>query len=185
MYPLAMIHMAMPVTRRAWINLQMASTFFKNVAPTIYFWIIWLATGLIVIIPPAVLGVISVAAFGSKFNDLARRLIANKPPSGAIDWVILSLAIVIVIVYAFGYGFAAVFKARAIGLLALYFKDSLDLVVLVAEKEYKRQEILVDKWGNKIKSTQQKVAEVIGVILLIALVTGVGFWVYYLMFKKH
>jgi hypothetical protein len=36
MEPLAMIHMAMPVTKRGWMNFAMLPTFFRNFMPTMF-----------------------------------------------------------------------------------------------------------------------------------------------------
>src|SRR5262249_24767261 len=40
MFPLAMIHMAMPVTKRGWVSFAMIPTFFRNFLPTMYYWVI-------------------------------------------------------------------------------------------------------------------------------------------------
>lgn len=181
MYPLAMIHMAMPVTKRAWINFVMFSTFFKNFGATLYYWLIFLVMALIVGTING-LGYLTLAlAFGAQFRDA---MMGQQPPSGATTWIMLGVMLVFAVLQNLAFGFTEVFKARVIGLLAYYFKDSLDLVVLVAEKEYKRKEVKVDKWGNPIKTTGKKVAEAAIAIVVIAIVAGVGYWIYLTQIKK-
>jgi len=181
MYPLAMIHMAMPVTKRGWLNFAMASTFFRNFMPTMYYWVIWLATRL-------VLGVlVGVTAFFS-FATIIGLITAMRQGGAKPDTTALVLAIsavsVVGILAMFLYGFMVVFNARVIGLLAYYFKDTLDLVVVVAEKQYVKKEVRVDEFGDPVTTPGQIVLKVLLVIFALAAVAGTSFLVWYMLFKK-
>lgn len=95
----------------------------------------------------------------------------------------VGVLVTLYIINFFVSGFVWLFHMRVIGLLALYFKDTLDLNVHVAEKTYVHKEVKLDVWGNPIKSQQQKVLEgllVVGVLLLLA---GVGYFVYWYLNK--
>src|SRR5205085_141847 len=68
--------------------------------------------------------------------------------------------------------FLLLFNARVIGLIAYYFQNSLDLVTFVAEKEYARKEVKLDRFGVPIKSKGQKAGEialVVGVVVVVCL----------------
>jgi ribosomal protein L40E len=181
MYPLAMIHMAMPVTRRAWLNFAMAATFFKNVGPTLYYWVISLATTLAVLTLQG-LGYFCLALIFSA--AYAEAIATRKPPNNLMGWLLDGIALTFTAAVCIGYGAIEVFKARAIGLMAYYFKDTLDLVVIVAEPEYKRKEVLVDKWGNPIRSTGEKVMLAVVAFVVVLVVAGAGYWIYVTQFKK-
>ena len=110
MYPLAMIHMAMPVTKRGWINFAMFSrAFFKNFGPTVYFWVIWLALNIMITIPTAILAALVAVAFGSKITGFMQNVAAQKMPAGAAEWIIAVLFVVVTIVFSIFYGMAEVF----------------------------------------------------------------------------
>lgn len=180
MYPLAMIHFAMPVTTKAWIMPSMIPVFFKNLAPTLYYWVVLIATSIVGGLVSGVGFAIAFAVFGS---DLTQRMAGRTPPSGTRDWIMVGVLVTLYIINFFVSGFVWLFHMRVIGLLALYFKDTLDLNVHVAEKTYVHKEVKLDVWGNPIKSQQQKVLEgllVVGVLLLLA---GVGYFVYWYLNK--
>jgi ribosomal protein L40E len=175
MYPLCMIHMAMPVTKRAWFNLSMAPTFFRNFLPTMYYWVVLFVTNLVNLV------LIGVAAFFavSPVLDRIRALQAGSaPPAGASFWVPISIAATLCLITVFLGGFTLVFNARVIGLLAYYFKDTLDLVVIVADKTYVRKEVKVDKYGNPITTPGQIIGRILLVVVVLAILVGVGIFVY-------
>jgi ribosomal protein L40E len=181
MYPLAMIHMAMPVTKRAWLNFLMASTFFRNFMPTMYYWVIWLATRL-------VLGVlVGVTLFFSLATVIglvtAMRQGGAKPDTTALVLAISAVSVV-GILSIFLYSFMVIFNARVIGLLAYYFKDTLDLVVVVAEKTYVHKEVKLDRYGNPIKSGADIAKQVAFIVGIFALVGVAAFFIWYQLFKK-
>jgi hypothetical protein len=181
MEPLAMIHMAMPVTTRGWINFAMLPTFFRNFMPTMYVWIIRFVMGLPMLI---MLGLTAffLAATGIAFAKAMQG--AGEKPEQLVLVVMFVVFGVVGIIAMFLYSFTLIFNMRVVGLLAYYFKDTLDLVVMVSEKTYVRKEVKVDRFGNPIKTTGQKVGTVILAMVVLLVVIGVGFLVYYQLFKK-
>jgi hypothetical protein len=181
MEPLAMIHMAMPVTKRGWLNFAMLPTFFRNFLPTMYIWIIRIATNLVW------WAMVGVAAFFAAATVIAYvaalRGTGERPEQSALIVTGVVLGVVGVIA-VFLYSFSLIYNMRVLGQMAYYFKDTLDLVVLVSEKTYVRKEVPVDKWGNPIKTTGQKVGTALLAVGVLLLLIGVGFFLYYQMFKK-
>ena len=96
----------------------------------------------------------------------------------------VGILITLEIISFFVSGFVWLFNMRVIGLLALYFKDSLDLEVHAAERKYVHKEIKLDVFGNRIKSQQQKMLEGLLVVGVLLLVVGVGYFVYWYLNKK-
>lgn len=179
MYPLAMIHLSMPVTKKAWMFFALIPVFFRNIGAVLYWWIIALFTNALALgglIAMAVLYAASLVAYIT-----AMQAGGQKPEPQVVIWSIMG--VVLVVTY-FLFSFVSLFNMRVMGLLALYFKDTLDLQVLVAEKQYVRKEIPRDKFGNPIKTTQQKVAQAVLLVVVIAIVGGVGYYVYTTQFKK-
>ncbi len=178
MFPLAMVHMAMPVTKRAWLNFLMLPTFFRNIGPTLYFWVIVVATQIPLL---AIVG-LSTFMFYGKIEEMVR---THGKPSFPMSqaWVALGVILAAEFTYLFVNSFLLLFYARVIGLLAFYFQNSLDLVTFIAEKEYKRKDIKVDRWGIPIKTTQQKVKEALLLVVVLAVVSGAGYWIYVSQFK--
>jgi ribosomal protein L40E/phage FluMu protein Com len=175
MEPLAMIHMAMPVTTRAWLNFQMLPTFFRNFMPTMYVWVIRFVTYLL----PNVM--VFLTAFFSFATAIAYvNAIQNKGtmPEKTALIILFSVAGLVGILAIFLYSFMLIFNMRVVGLLAYYFKDTLDLVVLVADKTYVRKEVKLDKWGNPITTPGQIVVKVLIVVVALVVVAGVGYFVY-------
>jgi len=181
MEPLAMIHMAMPVTKRGWLNFAMLPTFFRNFMPTIYVWIVRIVTNL------AWWAIVGVTAFFLAATAIAfvtaMRGAGEKPDQTALVVMFVAGGVVGVLA-VFLYSFALIFNMRVLGLLAFYFKDTLDLVVVVGEKTYVRKEVPVDAFGNPIKTPGQKLAAALLVVGILLLLVGVGFLIYYQLFKK-
>src|SRR5262249_7013016 len=181
MYPLAMIHMAMPVTKRAWFNLTMFATFFRNFLPTMYYWLVAFVTNLVNLL--LVGGAVLLAL--SPLMDRIRAIQAgNPPPNGLTFWVPIGIALTLLVGATILGGFTLVFNARVIGLLAYYFKDTLDLVVVVAEKEYVRKEVRLDEFGDPVATPGQKVLKVLLILVALGVIAGVGVLVWYMVFKK-
>jgi ribosomal protein L40E len=178
MFPLAMVHMAMPVTKRAWLNFLMVPTFFRNLAPSLYFWVIVVATQIPLL---AILG-LSNFMFSAKIQEMVRT--QGKPSFPMSEaWVALGVILTAEFTYLFVNSFLLLFYARVIGLLAFYFQNSLDLVTFIAEKEYKRKNIKVDRWGIPIKTTEQKVKEAVFLVVVLGVVSAAGYWIYVSQFK--
>jgi ribosomal protein L40E/phage FluMu protein Com len=182
MYPLAMIHMAMPVTKRGWFNLTMFATFFRNFLPTMYYWLVFIVTNLVNF------ALIGLAAFFALVPILERirgiQAGNAPPPAGASFWVSIGVALTLLVLATFVGGFTLIFNMRVIGLLAYYFKDTLDLVVVVADKTYVRREVKVDQFGDPITTPGQIVLKILLVIVVLAVIAGAGFLVWYMLFKK-
>ncbi len=170
MYPLAMIHMAMPVTKRGWINFLMLGTFFRNFMPTVYVFVVQFVLQLAVNLALAPAGVL---------------IGMGLPMTGTARWVMIGLGAAVGVLAVVVASFALVFNTRVIGLLAYYFQDSLDLVTFVSEKTYVRKEVKLDAFGTPIKSTAQKVGQVLFVLMILGVIVGVGFLLYYQLFKKN
>jgi ribosomal protein L40E len=181
MYPLAMIHMAMPVTKRAWINLQMFATFFRNFVPTMYYWLVAFVTNLVNLL---LVGGAVLLALAPLMDRLRAIQAGNPPPNGVTFWVPIGIALTLLVCATMLGGFTLVFNARVIGLLAYYFKDTLDLVVIVADKQYVRKEVRVDEFGDPVATPGQIVLKVLLVIVALGAVAGTGFLVWYMLFKK-
>ncbi len=180
MFPLAMIHMAMPVTKRGWINVMMAPTFFKNAGPALFYSMFYLLSKIPTFLAAGLI-------YGVYLPVIQEFVKTQKIPEGAAAtqfWITFGVALFLALLLHFLDAFFLLFYARIIGLMAYYFQNTLDLVVIVAEKEYKRKEIKVDRWGNPIKTTQRKVMEVALIFIVLGVVAGVGYWVYVTQFKK-
>ena len=178
LYPLAMIHMAMPVTKRAWFWPSMLSTFFKNAGPTIYYWVI----AFVMFLPVGLAGGAVAVTLGVELVNAAQTIQSGGQPT--VRWqvgVILGVIWVFVVFYS---AFAQLFMMRVIGLIAYYRRDTLDLVTLIAEKEYVRKEVKLDAFGNPIKTTGQKVAGLIVPLMALAVAGATGYFIYYTLFMK-
>jgi ribosomal protein L40E len=180
-YPVAMIHMAMPVTKLAWFNLSMLKVMLKNFSAVAMYWLIvfcWVL-GYFVF---SGLGYFAIALiFGA---ERLRPEFMEKPTLDVKLWVMLAMMILLGACQNLLLGFFFTFWSRVLGLMAYYFKDTLDLVVIVAEKEYKRKEFKVDVWGNPIKSTEQKILEIALIPIILGILGGLGYWIYVLFFKQ-
>ena len=82
------------------------------------------------------------------------------------------------------YSFMLIFNMRVVGLLAYYFKDTLDLVVLVAEKTYVRKEVKLDRYGNPIKTSGQAAKQIAFIVGMFALLGIAAFFIWYQLFRK-
>lgn len=173
MYPLAMIHLAMPVTRRGWQWPSMLKTFFHNFGATLYYWLVEF-----ILMLPVTAAVTAIAVL--RGHQLIA--IVNTVKEGEkvpIHWPIVVGATIAGIVGLFWYSFASIYLMRVIGLLAYYFRDTLDLVTRVAEKEYVKREIKLDAFGNRILSRSERLVQLmipIGAFIVIILV---GYSIYH------
>ncbi|MBS0267204.1 MAG: hypothetical protein JSS02_35090 [Planctomycetes bacterium] len=183
MMPLAMVHLAMPVTMRGWVNFLLAPTFFRNLGPTLYYWLIWFCLKVPILLPLFVSALVLQVRLLAIVESLKAQ---QKPTINGTELVILIAALgTTALIYLVADSFVMLFLARVIGLIAYYFQNQLDLVTFIAEKEYKRKEVKVDAWGNPIKTNGQKMMEVGLIIGVLLLVTGVGWFAYMQLFKKN
>ncbi len=177
MQPLAMVHMAMPVTIKGWMNFALVPTFFRNFAPIMYIWVIQFVTGLI---PNFFFGIAAGIVFGA---GLIEPLRAGKFALSVSEWVFFSLAIIVAILAQFAVGFVVVFNARVIGLFTYYFQNSLDLTTFIEEKVYVAKQVKLDRFGVPILTTSQKLGRVALVIGVLIAVSASGYFVYYTLSK--
>lgn len=148
-FPLAMVHMSMPYTYKAWTPFHMAIALGKNILPALYFLVMRLTATLPFVITALILhltwqgGLVGLFGdiIGSTFDliDWFLKLVGLAPPEEAAfarAWyqflmVVTLSAIPFAIFYTpfcIAAAFGAVFLTRANGYIGLYFRDKLDLV---------------------------------------------------------
>ncbi len=150
--------------------------------PTMYVWIVKFVTNLVW------LGVVAVTGFflsATAFGFIAAMQGKGEKPGQTAIIIMFVVIGLVAILAVFLFSFALIYNMRVVGLLAYYFKDSLDLVVVVGEKTYVRREIPVDRFGNPIKTTGQKVGTALLLVGVLLLVVAVGCFAYYMLFMKQ
>ncbi len=153
-FPLAMVHMSMPYTYKAWIPYYMAISLGKNILPALY----WLMMAIAVLLPMSITLLIFHLAWEGGLDGFFRDLFAGTfdlilflmktiglikeskvgeyPYTLKIVWwafpiffALLYLFVLIALApICIIYAFPAVFLMRANAYLGLYFRDKLDLV---------------------------------------------------------
>ena len=174
MFPLAMIHMAMPVTKRAWLNFLMIPTFFRNIAPTLYFWVILIATHL----PGTIVLVVPIILFWSPLLELSQTINTEKPNITSQMWIAFGVTTSVALLVQFVHSFVLLFNVRVIGLLAYYFQNSLDLTTFIEEKVYVSKAPKLDKFGVPIPTAGQKFGQIALIVGAFAAAGGAGYFVY-------
>lgn len=172
MFPLAMIHMAMPVTKRAWSWPSMLGTFLRNFVPTLYYWVI----SFVMDLPLYVAGAIVVVMFGNEVLEMIKTVEAGEEPKVRLVFIIV--ASVVGVFSLVWFAFASVFMMRVTALIAFYFRDSLDLVTRVQEKEYVRQEIKFDAFGVRLKTPAEKAKEKVVAVVAVIVICIVAWFIY-------
>jgi ribosomal protein L40E len=187
MYPLAMIHMAMPVKTRGWFWPGMLSVFFRNLGPTLFYWVVVT----VLYVTAALIGGMFFVLFGGEIAKYAKEVAdfwtaetaAGMPKSDAefppIPPVLIAAASTVLLVEIFWFAFALVFTTRIIGLIAYYRRDTLDLVTLIPEKQYVKKEKKVDKYGNPVSNWKLNLLKAVGAIIVAGLA---GYFVYSRLF---
>lgn len=159
MVPIAMAHMSMPVTWRAWVSPMLAGALFRHLGNAAMWLVVFLITVLICFGP---LGG-AIAAYGKPLSDAAS---ANKFPPTVAASVVGVCTVVSHLLFSFG----ALFLMRATGLFSYYNKRTLDLETMVKEKEYVAKS-LIDV-GEKQIITLEGGLKVIGMITVLGLAGG-------------
>jgi ribosomal protein L40E len=177
MYPLAMIHMAMPVTKKAWFWPAMVPIFLGNLGETLYYWVIVLVVNL----PLLIAGGIFAALFGSDLLAVVNA--ASQGKEVVVGTGLIVTAAIIAVFNVLWFAFASMFTMRVIGLIAYYCRDQLELVTLVAEKTYVKKVVQLDPFGNPIKTRAKKVQEAIVAVVVLIVVGAVGYYAWYTMFR--
>lgn len=162
--PIALIHLAMPVSWKGWvfpITLKLGLKHFPAVA-------LYLLTSLILGLPMSLLS----TGMQLVVTPQIPQAIQQKD-FRALTPLAQGLLVASLLLTPFLYAFHTLFMARVNGLIALYFRDTLELVTVVAEKAYKRKEVKVDKFGNPIKTPLQKYGPLVFALLGIVLAGNV------------
>lgn len=175
MAPVAMVHMAMPVTIKGWFSPLLLPAFFRNFMPAMYCWLIAFVTSLI---PAALGGGLSLIMFACFGMDYIRVMTSGEWPNSLAKWGIYLGGLTIQILGNFSCGFFLLFNVRVLGLFAYYFQNSLDLTTFITEKTYVRKEVKVDQWGNPIKTTGQKVKGIVIVVVVLVVIVVLGYFIY-------
>jgi ribosomal protein L40E len=180
MFPLAMIHMAMPVTKRAWSWPLMLATFFRNLKPTLYYWVIHIVMD----IPLYIAAAIVAGLFGKQALGMYQAAMAGqevKPPS----WVFIAVVSVIGALSLVWFSFASVFMMRVTALIAFYYRDNLDLVTRVPEKTYVHREIKVDAFGVPLRTKEDKIKDNILAVIAVIVICIVAWLIYRQLFPAN
>lgn len=181
MFPIAMVHMCMPVSTKAWIWPTMLPAFFRNLGGTLYYFICVFIANLPYLGILALAAVLSAGPFKPTIDALQQS--DQAALKDTTTWVRLGILLTLTLVSFVFYGFILLFQARATGLFAYYFKERLDLTTFVEDKKYVKKERPVDKFGKPIKTTGQKVMGAVLSIVVLAVIAGAGYFVYIRVFK--
>jgi len=196
-FPIAMVHMSMPVSIRGWIMPRLLPICFRIFKPVSY-WCFWTA---IVMIPTmaglGVIGAVSASDIGQMAVDLQHNSQVREakayefeknvePPAWVtsfasqserdVNYMRLILPAGVWFCTCGAFAIASVFSMRLNGRLAYYFKADLDLITQIAETEYvskKGKKALLDDDEDQIDQTGKNVAIGLGVLSLVACI-GVG-----------
>ncbi len=141
--PISLIHFAMPVSGKAWLAPFTMKMSLKHFGAVAYYWVIRFVITLVASIAPLIV----VAIYFKPITEAMEQ--ANYKDIETLVWILVSIA---VITCAFLSSFMEVFMARVNGLIAFYFRDTLELQTVVAEKKYVKKQVKLDKFGNPIKS---------------------------------
>jgi hypothetical protein len=159
LFPVAMVHMSMPVTTRGWLINKLSKPFFRTI-PAVAYWCLFLYLTLIV--PVALVGLggfFSARGIGELLVNAdvntqifnAKAEIANIPKNKFVpqelqkwekmkelpmNYKPLILPSCLLLVAAVMFGMTAVFSMRTNGLYGRYFMDSLDLETEAPEVVY-------------------------------------------------
>lgn len=159
LFPVAMVHMSMPITTRGWLLNKLSKPFFRTF-PAVAYWCFFLYLTLLgPLACVAVGGFFSAKGVGTLIDNAnqntisynAKAEIANIPKNKDVPrelqdaakmkdlpmaWSALLLPSGMLVTAAVLFGMTAVFSMRTNGLYGRYFMDRLDLETMVAEVTY-------------------------------------------------
>jgi hypothetical protein len=164
-----MIHFSMPVSYRAWMAWVTMALALKNFgAVLIYFLarIVWS-------IPVMVAAGVVAFMMGNELLDAMQK--QATPQFDWIRWTVLGVCSAVLVLIG---SFAEVYLARVLGLIAYYFRDTLDLQTIVAEKQYVKKVVKVDKFGNPIESPIKKYGQLVFAIVAILVTSNLIYYFY-------
>ena len=148
-FPVAMIHMTMPYTYKAWTPYHMGLYVGKNILAVLYWWVIALVAVLPIALPVLILSLTWEGGWSQLFIDLRDiivdledwflRLFDVEVPEESIQdrkwyWRVYAILMsifpiaIIVTTVCFVWAFSAAFLMRANGYFGLYFRDKLGIV---------------------------------------------------------
>ncbi|HBH50854.1 MAG TPA: hypothetical protein DDY91_03070 [Planctomycetaceae bacterium] len=168
-YPISMIHFSMPVPYRAWLAWVTMGLALKHFGAVLLYFVMRFLWTLPVAIPAGIVG----AMMGNALLEAMQNQVT--PQFDWIRWTVLGVCAVFAALCA---AFGEVFLARVLGLMAYYFRDTLDLQTVVAEKVYQKKEVKLDKFGNPIQSPMQKYGSLVFAIVAITLTSNVIYYFY-------
>jgi uncharacterized RDD family membrane protein YckC/Zn finger protein HypA/HybF involved in hydrogenase expression len=189
-FPLAMIHMAMPYTYKAWIGWEMAKLLVQNIGQVLYWWVVFIAVQLPVIAIAGAIGYFVAAqnlaqrsagwlfASASWLNNLtgmSNPVTAEQWNSGEVPFMFMAITalfatlygILVIAPYCFLAAGPAVFMMSATGCLAANCRPKLDLVM------EQKHGILCGFWVRFLAHLVD--------LLLVGGISGGGFLVYLLL----
>lgn len=181
MYPIAMIHMAMPVTKKGWMWFKILPIYFRHLGPSIIWYVAAFGLNLVAFAPAGAAGV--VARFTILEGGLANPTVNVQGKSTVYIVVVCSSIVVLAFIAFFLQAFALLFQARVLGLIAYYFRDTLDLVTLIPEKQYVHREIKRDAFGNPLKTPGEKVKDALIPLVALLVIGATGFFIWHTFFR--
>ncbi|MEX1098499.1 MAG: RDD family protein [Planctomycetales bacterium] len=157
-FPLAQVHMTVRYTYKSWLPVDMLVVFFKNIAPALYWCVMWLVLFLPLVAPAVLLSTVGAESFESFTTETVGRLTVwltglagpapeVEPPGTGPAFTVVPVAespgflftlmlgvswlaafVAVSAPVAMLAAFPSIFVIRANGLLGHYFRESLDLV---------------------------------------------------------
>lgn len=168
-YPISMIHFSMPVPYRAWMAWITMALALKNFGAVLMYFLARIVWSIPVMVASGIVG----ALLG---NELLQSIENQTTPQfDWIKWTVLGVCGAVVVLIG---SFAEVYLARVLGLIAYYFRDTLDLQTIVAEKQYVKKEVKVDKFGNPIESPFKKYGQLVFAIVAIIVTSNLIYYFY-------
>ncbi len=204
--PQAMVHMTMPITRRAWMMHIHLMCWGKAFLASAYWCVITLVVLLPALLPVAILGGIGARKTATFAGMYVRNYTANSAyyadtqaveaaknnPKGPqptfnkddpkyknekLPFMNLILPAIGLVLSEMLVGFGAVFAMRVNGLLGLYYKKHLKLESMAKEVKYITKKDLEDDPALKKKMDQQKMIKNIAVLIgLLTVLGGLGWY---------
>jgi hypothetical protein len=168
-YPISMIHFSMPVSYRGWLAWVTMALALKNFGAVIMYFLARIVWSIPVMVASGVVGFM----LGNTLLESMQN--QTTPQLDWVGWTVLGVCGAAVVLIG---SFAEVYLARVLGLIAYYFRDTLDLQTIVAEKQYVKKEVKVDKFGNPIESPIKKYGQVVFAIVSIILTSNLIYYFY-------
>lgn len=131
--PIAMAHMAMPVTYRGWLSPSLLGVFWKTAGPALFWALLFVLT---MHLPLAALAAIPYVLQLATWAAILALLSGKLALAATFSTTSLIVVAVLWVVGCLLYAFCILFNMRTSGLFAQYFHPNLDLIALVAEKKY-------------------------------------------------